>query len=167
MVTTEEFSFLFHSVAQNAGATMTADRCQLVNRAFKAVEGMGLPVHLHLEGVWIVIPAGSATCHDLGCSEPDRSHVGLWFPVIGTNSGPNSCLAWRFFATQATRSVLQGTYRPGVSRSRSHPRSDAILDLSSWNLLRRPGTDSTARSLPAGQLWPAVPPIQSPPPSSP
>jgi len=64
MLAAEECAFLFQPVANDMNTTIVAGRSQRMDRALKAIEGMGRAVHGHLKGLIIVISAGFASGHD-------------------------------------------------------------------------------------------------------
>jgi hypothetical protein len=64
MLAAEEGALLLEPVAENADATLVADRRQRMNGAFEAVEGVGSSAHAYLERLVVVIPAGFTSGHD-------------------------------------------------------------------------------------------------------
>jgi hypothetical protein len=59
----EKLSLRFIAMAHDLAAAVSAARSQHVDCAFKAVEGVRLSIHNHLEGLIILISARVTACH--------------------------------------------------------------------------------------------------------
>lgn len=57
-------ALLLKAVTDNPDAAMRAGRCQCVDRAFEAVERVGLATLDYLKRLVVIVPAGFADCHD-------------------------------------------------------------------------------------------------------
>src|SRR5688572_26939687 len=63
MVAAEHAPVLLQAVPDDPGAAVRAGGCQRLDRAFEAVEGVGLPGHHHLEGLVVIVTAAFASRH--------------------------------------------------------------------------------------------------------
>ncbi len=64
MFAAKEGSFLFKTVADDTDAAMGAGRRKGVDRAFEAIEGMGLAALNYLKRLVVIVSASLAYCHD-------------------------------------------------------------------------------------------------------
>lgn len=64
MLAAEEGALLLEAVTDDTDAAMRAGRRQRMDRAFEAVEGVGLAALDHLKRLVVIVPAGFADCHD-------------------------------------------------------------------------------------------------------
>jgi hypothetical protein len=53
----------FHAVTDDSAPAMGARHCQRVDRAFEAIEGVGLTLHDHVEGLVVAVAADFAFTH--------------------------------------------------------------------------------------------------------
>jgi hypothetical protein len=59
----EDFSSLLHAVTDDPAVAMRADRCQRVDRALEAIEGVMLPGNNHFKRLVIVVFTNFALSH--------------------------------------------------------------------------------------------------------
>ena len=64
MLAAKEGALLLEAVTDNPDAAMRAGRRQCMDRAFEAVERVGLATLDHLKRLVVIVPAGFADCHD-------------------------------------------------------------------------------------------------------
>jgi hypothetical protein len=63
MIATIQLASLLHAVPYDSATAMRTRRCQCLDRAFKTIEGVGMPVHNHVEGLGILVAAGFTSRH--------------------------------------------------------------------------------------------------------
>jgi hypothetical protein len=59
----EKLPMCFHSMPDNANATMVTGGGERVDGAFKTVKGMGLPTYNNLKSFVVAVPADFTTSH--------------------------------------------------------------------------------------------------------
>jgi hypothetical protein len=65
MLATKKGTRLLQAVPDDADSAMIAGRCERMNGALEAIEGMRLAVHRDLKGLVVVIAAGFTCSHDV------------------------------------------------------------------------------------------------------
>jgi hypothetical protein len=90
MLATKKGTRLLQAVPDDADSAMIAGRCERMNGALEAIEGMRLAVHRDLKGLVIVIAAGFTCSHDV---RPSLMYIEVceWHSVPTADAAKHRC----------------------------------------------------------------------------